>query len=183
MATVENRFDMHAEKNGGCGKSGKEVSFRIDGLVGEDMQLVPDRAEVDRDILKDMMTTVCASLWPVLQRMAGGICKCTGGDVAKVKVALQRHDFRIDEVEQYCRRDNIVVHGLQEEDGESTNGIVIAVAGELRSTTATPATEWADLATSTGEAIRDQTLCGSCDVTRGQGFSVTRESQCCNKRF
>ncbi len=88
MATVENRFDMHAEKNGSCAKSGKEVSFRIDGLVGEDMQLVPDRAEVDRDILKDMTTTVCASLWPALQRMAGGICKCTGGDVARVKVAL-----------------------------------------------------------------------------------------------
>ena len=57
--------------------------------------------------------------------MAGGMCNCIG-DVAKNPMA--QHDFRIDEVEQYSRRDNIVVHGLKEEDGESTNDVVIAVA-------------------------------------------------------
>ena len=44
------------------GKSDAEISFRIDDLVGDAMQLVPGRAGVDRDILANMMTTVCASL-------------------------------------------------------------------------------------------------------------------------
>ena len=95
------------------------------------MQLVPGRAGMDREMLADITRAVCASILPtlpVLQSMAGGVmCKCSG-DVAKVKVALQRHDFRIDEVEQYSRRDNIVAHGLKEDDGENTNDVVIAVA-------------------------------------------------------
>ena len=70
-----------------------------------------------RDLLADMPTAVCASLLPVLQSMVdGGMCKCSGY-VAKVKVALQRHNFWIDEVEQYTWRYNIIVHILQEEDG------------------------------------------------------------------
>ena len=61
--------------------------------------------------------------------MAGGmLCKCSGGDAAKVKVVLQKHDNRLDDIEQYSRRDNIVVHGLAETDGECTNDVVIAVA-------------------------------------------------------
>ena len=60
--------------------------------------------------------------------MAGGmLCKCSA-DAGKVKVALQKHDNRLDEIEQYSRRDNIVVHGLPEQDGECANDVVIAVA-------------------------------------------------------
>ena len=54
-------------------------------------------------------------------------CKCSG-DTGKVKVALQKHDNRLDEIEQYSRRDNIVVHGLPEQDGECTNDVIIGVA-------------------------------------------------------
>ena len=35
---------------------------------------------------------------------------------------------RLDEIEQYSRRDNIVVHGLPEQDGECANDVIIAVA-------------------------------------------------------
>ena len=37
MATIDNRFDMLAEKNGNSGKSDREVSFKIDYLVEEAM--------------------------------------------------------------------------------------------------------------------------------------------------
>ena len=88
MATVDNRFDMHAEKYGSSTKSDMEVSFRIDDLMGEAMQLVTDRAGDERDdLLADMTTAVCASLWPALKIVAGGICKSTSGN----------------EVEQYSR--------------------------------------------------------------------------------
>ena len=122
---------------------------------------------------------VCASLLPVLQSMAGGgMCKCSG-DVAKVKVAMQRHDFRIDEVEQYSGRDNIMVHELKEEDGENTNDVVIAVAAAAE----VPLTN-GDISAShrvgrpgnAREANLGRSLCGSCDVIRGRGFSETRKS-------
>ena len=125
MATVENPYEMLGEKNVSSARSETEVSFRIDDLVGEAMELVPDRAGVDRSLLADITRAVCASLLPVLQSMAGGmLCKCSG----KVKVALQKHDDRLDEIEQYSRRDNIVAHGLPEQDGECTNDVIIAVA-------------------------------------------------------
>ena len=128
MATVENPYEMLGEKNVSSARSETEVSFRIDDLVGEAMELVPDRAGVDRSLLADITRAVCASLLPILQSMAGGmLCKCSG-DAGKVKVALQKHDDRLDEIEQYSRRDNIVAHGLPEQDGECTNDVIIAVA-------------------------------------------------------
>ena len=51
------------------------------------------------------------------------MCKCT-----EVKVALNRYDFRFDEVEQYSRRDNIVVHGLREEDSDKIGSMIRRVA-------------------------------------------------------
>ena len=54
---------MLGEKSVSSSKSNGEVSFKIDDLVGEAMQLVPDRAGVDRDLLA---RAVCASLLPVL---------------------------------------------------------------------------------------------------------------------
>ena len=96
MATVENPYEMLGEKNVSSARSETEVSFRIDDLVGEAMELVPDRAGVDRSLLADITRAVCASLLPVLQSMAGGmLCKC---DAGKVKVALQKHDNRLDEI-------------------------------------------------------------------------------------
>ena len=128
MATVENPYEMLGEKNVSSARSETEVSFRIDDLVGEAMELVPDRAGVDRSLLADITRAVCASLLPVLQSMAGGmLCKCSG-DAGKVKGALQNHDNRLDEIEQYSRRDNIIAHGLPEQDGECTNDVIIAVA-------------------------------------------------------
>ena len=92
MATVENPYEMLGEKNVSSARSETEVSFRIDDLVGEAMELVPDRAGVDRSLLADITRAVCASLLRVLQSMAGGmLCKCSG-DAGKVKVALQKHD-------------------------------------------------------------------------------------------
>ena len=57
-------------------------------------------------------------------------CKCSG-DAGKAKVALQKHDNRLDEIEQYSRRDNIVVHGLPEQDSECTNDGVVVTNGDL----------------------------------------------------
>ena len=118
MATVENPYGMLGENNVSSARSETEVSFKIDDLVGKAMELVPDRAGVDRSVLADITRAVCASLLPVLQSMAGDMfCKCSG-DAGKVKVALQKHDNRLDDIEQYSRRDNIVAHGLPEQDGE-----------------------------------------------------------------
>ena len=78
---------MLGENNVSSARSETEVSFRIDDLVGEAMELVPDRAGVDRSLLADITRAVCASLLPVLQSMVGGMfCKCSG-DAGKVKVA------------------------------------------------------------------------------------------------
>ena len=41
MATVENPYEMLGEKNVSSARSETEVSFRIDDLVGEAMELVP----------------------------------------------------------------------------------------------------------------------------------------------
>ena len=61
----------------------------------------------------------------------GGECAVSSD---KLKFALQKQDFRIDEQEQYSRRDNLVVHGLEESQQfgpENTNAAVIAVAAEI----------------------------------------------------
>ena len=54
MATVENPYEILGEKNVSSARSETEVSFRIDDLVGEAMELVPDRAGVDRSLLADI---------------------------------------------------------------------------------------------------------------------------------
>ena len=90
MATVENLYEMLGENNVSSARSETEVSFKIDDLVGEAMELVPDRAGVDRSLLADITCAVCASLLPILQSMAGSmLCKCSG-DAGKVKVALKK---------------------------------------------------------------------------------------------
>ena len=64
MATVENRFEMLGEDNVSSARSDAEVTFKVDDLVGEAMELVPDRAGVDRSLLADITRAVCASLLP-----------------------------------------------------------------------------------------------------------------------
>ena len=67
MATVENPYEMLGEKNVSSARSETEVSFRIDDLVGEAMELVPDRAGVDRSLLADI---TCALLCVAIARLA-----------------------------------------------------------------------------------------------------------------
>lgn len=44
-----------------------------------------------------------------------------------MQASLQKHDVQLDEIEQYSRRDNIVLRGVLEKEGDKTNDVVIEV--------------------------------------------------------
>ena len=105
-----------------------DVSFKITEVVEGAMQLVPDREGGNRQLVGDIVKTVVAALLPMVQSIAHQLVSSPQVSVQKVQATVQNHDNRLDEVEQYSRRDNIIMRGVPENDGESTNAVVIGVA-------------------------------------------------------
>ena len=69
-----------------------------------------------------------AALLPMVQFIAAQVVSDPQVSAQKVQATVQNHDTRLDDVEQYSRRDNVVLRGVPEDDRESTNAVVIDVA-------------------------------------------------------
>ena len=65
---------------------------------------------------------------PMVQSLSAQIQSSPQVSVEKVQTVVQKHDNRLDEIEQYSRRDNVVLRGVAEDAGESTNQRVMEIA-------------------------------------------------------
>ncbi|XP_072170535.1 uncharacterized protein [Diadema setosum] len=122
MATISNKFATLEDEGD------TDVSFKINEVVEGAMQLVPDREGGNRQLVGDIVKAVVAALLPMVQSIAHQLVSGPQVSVQKVQATVQNHDNRLDEVEQYSRRDNVIMRGVPENDGESTNAVVIDVA-------------------------------------------------------
>ena len=52
-------------------------------------------------------------------------------DVKALRTQVQSHNFEIDRLEQYSRRENIRVFGVAETADESTNDVIVQVAADM----------------------------------------------------
>ena len=119
--SVANAFDLLEVE----GVRDGDVSFRLDDVVQGAMEHIPEGG-INRQLVGDVVKAVVAALLPVMQSIAAQVS--TEVSVQKVQASLQKHDVRLDEMEQYSRRDNIVLRGVPEKEGENTNDVVIEVS-------------------------------------------------------
>ena len=103
-----------------------DVTFKIDDVVENAMQHVPGNG-ANKGLVGDIVKAVVAALLPSLQSLAAQLKQVPVA--GKVKAAVVEHDRRLTELEQYSRRDNIVIRGVPErEEAEDTSAIVVEVA-------------------------------------------------------
>ncbi|KAJ8246345.1 hypothetical protein GJAV_G00266670 [Gymnothorax javanicus] len=99
-----------------------EISSKITRLVEKALEHVPIRkSSSNRTMIEDILKGVVGVMLPLIteavqKAVAGHSC-----GIKKVESVLRKQDFRIDELEQYSRRDNVVIRGIPEEEGEDTN--------------------------------------------------------------
>lgn len=107
----------------------EEVSFKIDNLVKGAMELIPSRDEgKDRQLVCDIVKAVVAALFPMVQSISAQLQNSSQISTTKVKSVIQKQNHRLDELDQYSRRDNIVFRGVSEKEGESTTKLVLDIA-------------------------------------------------------
>eukprot|EP00057_Strongylocentrotus_purpuratus_P010752 XP_011665226.1 PREDICTED: uncharacterized protein LOC105438737 [Strongylocentrotus purpuratus] len=119
--SIANAFDLLEVE----GVRDGDVSFRLDDVVQGAMEHIPEGG-INRQLVGDVVKAVVAALLPVMQSIAAQVSPKVS--VQKVQASLQKHDVRLDEMEQYSRRDNIVLRGVPEKEGENTNDVVIEVS-------------------------------------------------------
>ena len=78
--------------------------------------------------MRYIVKAVVAALMPMVQSLSAQIQSSPQISVEKVQTVVQKHDNRLDEIEQYSRRDNVVLRGVAEDAGESTNQRVMEIA-------------------------------------------------------
>ncbi|XP_071481462.1 uncharacterized protein [Diadema antillarum] len=119
MATISNKFAILEDEGD------TDLSFKINEVVEGAMQLVPDREGGNKQLVEEIVKAVVAALLPMVQSIAHQL---VSGPQVQVQATVQNYENRLDEVEQYSRRDNVIMRGVPENDGESTNAVVIDVA-------------------------------------------------------
>ena len=126
--TLENRFEALLEEQDG------DVSFKIDTIVAEALEVVPDRSGSDRGLLEDVVKGVVAAMVPMITASIQKALSLSAqkGIPEKISRAIRSHDYRIDEQEQYSRRENLMIRGIPETENEVTNDKVVEVAELMR---------------------------------------------------
>lgn len=105
-----NAFDL-LEVEGVCDG---DVTFRLDDEVQGVMEHIPEGGN-NRQLVGDVVKAVVSALLPVMQSIAAQVSPKVSAQ--KVQTSLQKHDVRLDEMEHYSRRDNIVLRGCQRRRG------------------------------------------------------------------
>ena len=95
-----------------------DITSKIEDVVASAMALIPDRprgrgtAAATRDSSKELVgkivKAVVAAVLPMIHSLSTQIATTTHISKEKTQAVLQLHDNRLDDVEQYSRRDNIV---------------------------------------------------------------------------
>ena len=89
----------------------------------------PEREKKDNNFVEDVVKAVVHAMIPVMTKLVSDITSAAKPLVTeKVCKALQDHENKFDEQEQYSKKDNIIIRGVPERKGESTNNIVCKIA-------------------------------------------------------
>lgn len=110
-----------------------ESAVKIEEVVANAMKLIPDRKGKDgsnRQLIGDIVKAVVAAMLPMVQDLSAKMDRDSLSP-GKTQAAVQKHDDRLDDIEQYSRRDNVVLRGVPESQGEVTNTLVIDVANSI----------------------------------------------------
>ena len=110
-----------------------EVTFRaasmtdtVTALVSDAVKSLPPREGRDLDLLKDVTHCILNAMVPLVTSLVSSHAKSP--DLPK---RYMEFDNRLDEIEQYTRRDNVVISGMAEAHGENTTQMVIKLAKEV----------------------------------------------------
>ena len=118
-----------------------EVSFKTpsieDTIVNAMKHINQSADESTKKIVESVVAAVVAAFMPVVATMQATIAELkapkpqASAEIPSVAAkAIRSNHFKWDEVEQYSRRDNIIIKGVAESDGECTNDIVIDLAAK-----------------------------------------------------
>ena len=132
---VSNTFSVLAEKD----PEEAEVSFKsgFEATVEVAMKhLSPTTDSSTKTIVESVITAVVAAFMPVISSMQATIdelrAQSTRPQTAgtAIKRAVQVNRFRCHEIEQYSKRDNVIISGVPETSGENTTDIVVDLAAK-----------------------------------------------------
>ena len=129
MAALANKFDALSMED-----ATNNIADKIEDAVASAMAFIPDRsnrkgdAGPNRELVGDIVKAVVAALLPMVSSLSAQIKDAPQHVSQKAQAVIQAHDNRLDEIEQYSRRDNIVFRGVPETPGESTTEVVKAIS-------------------------------------------------------
>ena len=110
-----------------------EVTFRADSmtdtvteLVSDAVKSLPAREGRDPDLLQDLTHCILNSMVPLVTSLVSSRAKSP--DLPK---QYAESNNRLDEIEQYTRRDNVVISGIAEAHGENKIKMVVKLAKEV----------------------------------------------------
>ena len=134
MAKVANKFQALSVEDD------VDITTKIEDVVASAMALIPDRprgkgtaaasSDSNKELVGDIVKAVVAAVLPMIHSLSTQIATTTHISKEKTQAVLQLHDNRLDDVEQYSRRDNIVFRGVPEKDGESTTAVVREISAK-----------------------------------------------------
>lgn len=122
----------------------QEVSFKtpsIEDTIESAMKHISQSTDAGtRHLVKSVVAAVVAAFMPVMTSMQATIAELKAPK-AKPQIpdvppqipeaatkAIRKNHYKWDDVEQYSRRDNIIIRGVPETSGKSTNDIVMDLA-------------------------------------------------------
>ena len=108
----------------------EEISFQV--IVNNALGHLPDD-QAKNDMLKGVVTAVVAAFMPVINGLQQTVAQLQKGSSLNnaTKDVIQRHELKQDDLEQYSKRDNIIINGIPETENEVTNETVINLAKDL----------------------------------------------------
>ena len=127
MASGLNKFSVLNDE----GDTGSEVSFQYDNVIQAAMKKLPPSVgnKANDELVGNMVKAVVAAFLPMFESLASRMPEILPpAEMTKKVMENERH---LDELEQYSRRDNIVIRGVPEKDGESTSETVAELAQQV----------------------------------------------------
>ena len=101
-----------------------DLPLDMDTLIANTVQNLPSRKGRDNELLQDLTCCVIKAMTPLFEHFM----KQSNEDIKLLKEKTAQFDLRIDELEQYTRRDNVIIKGVAENENESTNKEVCEIA-------------------------------------------------------
>ena len=121
-----NRFEALSPDPDVTFKAEEEPS--LEEIIKGAISNLPERKGRDKALLADIATVVMSAISPVVSNLLKKDQQQKQGTTTKW---MSKVDERLDEMEQYSRRDNVIVRGLKEDGSENTTEKVCELAKEI----------------------------------------------------